>query len=412
MKKNILFALLANLVNAGFSWLMLIFIIRFGSKEDIGIFGLAQAVALPIHMFFTLKLRTIQLSDIDNKFQDTDYIGSRLYLALGNFIFSAFVALIFYFDHLSYIVAICSLALSYSAAVFREYYIAVYQLNELNKYFFTSNFVQGFISVIGFSLVFFFSENIIYSILLYSIFRFLLVMFDDILYRKISNKNSYSLIYEFFSKKNNFINLLKVGFPLGITAVVSAFFTSIPRFQLEKFFNLETLGIFTTIMSLIVILNLFMSSFIQAILPRMTKLYINNIKLFKLAILKLLVLVSLFFSAFLLIVYKFSFYILYFIFGSSYTSYQSEFLLAMISGVVLCYFHFSNFLLNVQKTYKQQIYIYILSSIICFIAGMYLIPNYSINGAIYSIILCYLSGILCSLFIFYIGFKERYDKYI
>lgn len=406
MKTNILFALLANLVNAGFSWIMLIFIIRFGGKEDIGMFGLAQAIALPIHMFFTLKLRTIQLSDVNHKFQEKDYIGSRLYLAVANLIFTAFIVLVFYFDHISYMVVICSLALSYSVAVFREYYISVYQINELNKYFFISNLIQGFISVLVFSLVFFLTRNIVYSILFYSISKFILIFLDGFFYRKISDKSSYKLLYDFLMKKNNFINLVKIGLPLGITSVISAFFTSIPRFQLERFYGLEVLGVFTTVMSLVVILNLFMSSFIQAILPRMTKSYLNNIKIFLLSTLKFLMLMSIFSSIFLLICNYFSFYILYFVFGNSYTSYQSEFFLAMVSGVVLCYFHFSNFLLNVQRTYKEQGYIYIIAAIVCFLSSYYLIPIYGILGAIYATIFCSLSGILGSIFIFYVNLKK------
>lgn len=405
MKQNILFALLANLVNAGFSWLMLLFIIRLGSKEDIGIFGLAQAIALPIHMFFTLKLRTVQLSDINNKFKEEDYIGSRLYLAFGNLIFTALIALIFYFDHINYMVAICALALSYSVAIFREYYISIYQINQLNKYFFISNLIQGFFSFLVFAFIFYLSKNIIYSILFYSLSKLFLIVIDNLLYKKVSDQISSILIYQFISNKNKFFSLVKIGIPLGLTAVISAFFTSIPRFHLEEFHGLEALGVFTTIMSLVVILNLFMSSFIQAILTKMTKLYCENLNLFKKNIIKLLILMTIFFFIFILFIYNFSFNILNIAFGHSYTSYQSEFLFAMISGVVLCYFHLSNFLLNVQKTYREQIYIYIFSALSCFVSSYYLIPIFSINGAIYSTIICYLLGFIMSIIVFKLKIK-------
>lgn len=407
MKKNVLFAFLANLVNAGFSWIMLILIIRLGSKEDIGIFGLAQAIALPIHMFFTLKLRTIQLSDLDNKFQDTDYIGTRLYLALANLLFTIIIALIFYLDYLNYMLAISALALSYSVAVFREYYISIYQSKELNKYFFLSNTIQGFISLLIFSITFYIFRNIVYSILFYSLSKFFLILFDGFLHKKISNTNSIYLISNFFTKKNNFNELVKIGLPLGLTAVIAAFFSSIPRFQLEKYYGLESLGVFTTIMSLVVILNLFMSSFIQAMLPRVTKLYSNDLNLFKIVIIKMLLVMTILFGVFLLFINNFSFYILYFFFGDDYTTYQNEFFLAMISAVALCYFHFSNFLLNVQKTYKHQIYIYIASVIICFVSSFYLIPKYHIYGAIYSTLLCYLFGTIYSFCFFNFKLKNK-----
>lgn len=407
MKKNIFYALLANIVNAGFSWLMLIFLIRFGSKEDIGMFGLAQAIALPVHMFFTLKLRTIQLSDINNEFTETDYVGSRFFLSILNLIFVSLIAILFYFNKIDYILAIIALGLSYSAAIFREFYISIYQINEKNNYFFLSNLIQNFISLTVFIFSFLKTDNLIYSILIYSIFKLLLLIVDNIFYKKLYKNRIIDFIKNIFKKENKIFNLFKIALPLGLTSIVGALFTSIPRLELEKYFGLKELGVFTTLMSLVVFINLFMSSFIQAILPRTSKSYIVDRKLFLKQIIGFFILITCFLILIIFLCKLFSYYILLIIFGLEYTEYQYEFLLAMISGCILCFFHFGNFLLNVQREYKIQIYIYIFSAISCLISAHYFIPSYSVIGAIYSTIICSLMGFILSIIIFTKSFINK-----
>lgn len=405
MRKNILFALLANLVNAGFSWLMLILIIRLGTKEDIGMFGLAQAIALPIHMFFTLKLRTIQLSDVSKIYTDEEYFISRLYLSVLSLIFTILVACIFYFDKIDSIYAISALAISYSAAIIREYYISIYQIRERNDYLFFSNLIQGACSVFFFMLLFIVSGDFLYSILLYALIKFTFLLLDNKYYQKLSNY----YISEFFKNtfNKNILSLFKSALPLGVVSVIGALFTSIPRLKLEEYWGLSELGVFTTLMSLVVFINLFTGSFIQAILPRMTNIYVESKKAFLKQLITSFVSVSIVLAIFLLICREFSFYILLTVFGGSYTSYENEFLLAMLSGCVLCYFHLSNFLLNVQREYSSQVYIYSLSAVASYISADYLIPRYGLDGAIYSTIICSLVGIVLSTIVFTKNFLKK-----
>lgn len=400
MKKNLFYSFIANLVNAGFSWLMLIFIIRYGTKTDIGLFGLAQAIALPIHMFFTLKLRTIQLSDIEQKYQNYIYAGSRLYLAIANFIFTIIFSIILYHSSLKSLSIIIALSIYYSTVIFREYYISIYQINERNDYLLYSNLIQNVLTILTFALSFIWSKDIVLSTIVYAITRVLLTFIDNIFYKNLSPHHIVSLLEKSVSHYDEIWHLIKRSIPLGITSIIGALLTSIPRFQLEKSKGLEELGVFTTLMSLVVIINLFMNSFVQALLPRMSKSYFNNVKEFTSKSFIFFFIISVFLMCVLLVSYYFSDLLIYIAFGKKYIDYQYEFFLAMLSGCVLCYFHFSNFLLNVQRSFDQQLLIYSFSAFSCYIASVYFIPVYGLKGAIFTTIISSFTGILLSLLVF------------
>src|SRR5690606_31783523 len=99
--------------------------------------------------------------------------------------------------------------------------------------------------------------------------------------------------------------------------------------------------------------------FTQAILPKLSRAYQNNLKLFnKISIFSFLILVLVAFLG-LFFIYIYSQNILKIVFGEKYSSYSHEFLLCMISGVFLAGFHYSNMLLNSIRYFDKQIYIYI-----------------------------------------------------
>lgn len=404
MKKNILFALLANAFNAAISWILLLFLIRYGKKEDIGLYSLVQAIALPIHLFFTFKLRTIQLSDINNTFQKPEYFNSRILLSFASLFVTLAIASLMYMGNYKYILAISMLGVGYSAMLIREYFISIYQINEKNEYFFLSNIMFGLISTLTFIISYIAFKDIIVAIACFSISRVICLLVDIIILNKIFNERVITYL-SIFNKTKTY-SLLKLGLPLGITAVIGSLLTSIPRIKLEATSGLAVLGVFTTLMSLVAFFNLFMSSFSQALIPRLSQSYTLSKPQFKKELGQWSIFLSFILIIILILTYSFDTLILGTIFGREYTNYTDEFFLSMVAGCVLCIFHFTNMMLNVQRNFKPQVYIYSICAVICFISAYILIPYYDLKGAIYTALIASLSGILASITVFYIKFKR------
>lgn len=399
-----MFALLANIVNAGIAWLMLLFLIRFGNNEDIGVYSLAQAIALPIHLFFTLKLRTVQLSDVGQIHSNSDYFNSRVILALISLLATIVFAIIMYKGEQDYIISVSFLGIGYSAMLVREYFISVYQIKEKNEYFLYSNIILGLTTFLSFVVTYLFSRDIIVAIIAFSITRVFCLAVDLVILKKFFLDNVV-LYLKIFNKKQ-ILSVVKVGLPLGVTAVIGSLFTSIPRVKLEEIAGLDTLGVFTTLISLVVFFNLFMGSFSQALIPRMAITYRSSrYKLLKEVFLWLTILVIGLIIC-LAITYYNSALILTIIFGKKYAQYASEFFIAIVSGCCLCLFHYSNLMLNIQRSFKSQVYIYTICAVVCYAASALLIPNMQLKGAIYTSIICSLVGVLFSVCIFLINLRR------
>lgn len=408
MKKNIIFALLSNFVTAFSAWLMLWYLIRFGRTEDVGLFGLVQAIALPLYMFLTFKLRTIQITDTSNNYSNNDYLGARILLAAINIFIAVIFFNIFYSNDI--VLAIIALSFGYSLSIIKEYYISLMQLNERNDIYLISNIFQSILSLLVFISVYYLTKNIIYAIAGFSLLRLPSLYIDQYLTKKFNNTNYNLALKNLFNKEGSIKKLLIVGMPLGITAVIGATFTSIPRIVLEKFDSLEALGIFTMLMSLIVVVNLFMSSFTQAILPRLSKLYKADMKAFNKMSFIFFILLFVISLVGLFLGYLYSKEILSIVFGKKYSIYSNEFFMCMISAALLAFFHYANMLLNAIKYFSKQMYIYALCALFSLVSSILLIPLYGLEGAIYSSMICSLTGFLLSMITFYYKTRVEFNE--
>lgn len=405
MQKNIIFAFLANLLNAGLAWLILLFLIRFGSDTDIGFYSLGQAVALPIYMFFTLKLRTVQLTDTNSNFSNSDYFNARILLSMASIIITIVISIIFYLHEINHMLTISLLGIGYAAMLIREHFISIYQKNERNEYFLYSNIIFGLATYLTFILVYVLTNNIITTIMVFSVSRLIALITDIIILRKYFNE-FISVYFKSFNKRQ-VISLMKLGLPLGITAVVGTLLTSIPRIKLESTVGLGALGVFTTLMSLVAFFNLFMASLNQALIPRLSKLYSQSKRKINTELLIWFIILLIGLSICLIFTYFYSAEIISIIFGAKYIKYRSEFILAILAGCSISIFHYSNMLLNIQKSFNSQIFIYILCTAICFISSLILIPLYKLEGAIIVSIISSLFGSFISILIYSKNFIRK-----
>jgi len=399
-RKNYLFAFLANILNAGFAWLLLLVIVRLGSNIEAGYFGIAQAISLPIHLFFTLKIRTIQVSDIEKRFTDADYIFSRLLLAIVSFFVTVIFSYFFYYKNSDLMLVISALALNYSVAIFRENFISIVQLNFRNDLLFYTNLIQNLISFLIFIACYYYSKQLGLSLIIMSLIKILLLYVDSVLAKQFID---HKLIVIFREAKNHFksnVGLILLALPLGITASMSALFNSIPRFYLENYLGLAEVGVFTAITSLVFALNLFVSPFTQVMLPILVKVYHENPKILSKLIIKHLGILSVVSMIGLIGTKILGVFILEILFGKSYLSYTSELFWAMVSAVCLIYFNYANLLLNVKKIYVPQLWIYAFCLLAELVACLFFIPIHKVNGAIFSNIICFGLGFIFSLLYF------------
>lgn len=392
MRNQVIFSTLANLIPVGFSWLILLYLIHFGTKESIGFWGLLQAIALPIHLFFTFKLRVIQLVDNDFYSQNT-FFFTRFFLAILSLLFTWSYA--FFFMDSKYLYPMFFLALSYSFAIIREYYISTYQLFNNNYYFFITSSISSFFSFLVFVITYYLKNDIYYSIIGFSIAK-IFIFILDFYFHKDKNYINFKKI-----NINQILSLLKKGLPLGITVVMTVLMISIPQILIEEKFGLEELGVFVAITALLAMFGLFFNSIFQVFLPIISKLD-NDIITKKIKkLLSLLVL-----SIFLLDLFCYTFFnFIYFVLlGTKDMLYKQEVIICIAAANMSILFSFGNFLLNLIRNFKIQPYIYGCIAIVVLLINLLLLRDFGLKLAIFSLLVANLVGFLLS---FYFYKKER-----
>ncbi|MEF1302537.1 hypothetical protein QTO17_11540, partial [Vibrio owensii] len=232
---NYHWSLLANLSQSVFAWLVLMSMVKTGNQQDLGLYTYVQSIVLPIQLFFTLKLRTIQNSDINDEFSYYEYNGLRILMSLLNLVSVTVIVFALDMDHkMVYIV----MALTYSLYILRESYISLVQKINRNDVFFYINIVSGIVSFLLFFSSYIYTEDLALSLAISFFSRILVYVTFE---RRVSAK----FILELTQKrkdKSAYILIFKKAWPLAITALVGALFTSIPRIILETELGINELA--------------------------------------------------------------------------------------------------------------------------------------------------------------------------
>lgn len=390
--------LLGNLVQSALSFIILITLVRLGTKKDVGTFAYAQAVLLPAQLFFTLKLRTIECSDVESRYSSVIYHQVRRLSGLGNIIAGA-ILIMALLPIENWLLAF-SLLLSYSLLIIRESYGSNFLKENMGFNYFINNSANVFFSVLGFGAAFWFTRDLLLSLV--SLFGFRLVSYFVVeknyaaqaFGKEILNPNNKKI-------KHEVIEVVKLGLPLGFTALLGALFSSVPRMMIEQDKGVEALGVFSAVSSLVFVFNVFINSYVQASLPAVSRLYLDDsashLKVIAVAIAKIIVvclivalLSGLWGGGFLRLA-----------FGDQYQGYYRELMCVVFTACCLGLFSIGNLLLSSRGSYFVQLPIYML---IVFFVSVFVyvgLEKYDLVGAIIGQGLGYLLGFFACFFWFF-----------
>ena len=130
------------------------------------------------------------------------------------------------------------------------------------------------IMVISFVIVSLTTHNLIITLFINLIIQFIMLIIERKRNLRLVNLKDY------VNKKVSFKFLLMTLLPLGVVQALMSFSTSLPKFLLDYFSNLEIVGIYSAIAYLMTIISLFMNSINQTLLPYIKKIYNQNLNLF------------------------------------------------------------------------------------------------------------------------------------
>jgi O-antigen/teichoic acid export membrane protein len=96
LKINFLWAFAGNAFYSLCGYLMLTILAKIAPVEMVGLWGVGQAVTLPVATFFSLRLSTVNITDVRNEYEAGHYIATRLLASLMSVVVAAAIGFIFY----------------------------------------------------------------------------------------------------------------------------------------------------------------------------------------------------------------------------------------------------------------------------------------------------------------------------
>lgn len=407
LRKNFVWAFVGNTFSAFCGWLLLIILTKIGTVEIVGVFAIAQAICLPVSMLCSLQLTIVQITDVKNIYLFEHFYTVKFLMSILAVILSTAIGLIFY--SIDFVIVVFVLSISYAVVDVRKAFLAVMQKNERMDNYAFSFILQGIIGTLLFTLLFIVSKNLVVAIPGLIITRVLVGFFYDrrVICKLIEKSQGVIPRAKLLWQKSILWKLIVMSFPLGIVGFLQTLLATIPRLVLDKFFGKAEVGYFTAISSLLVAGTMVISALSQTVNPRLAKYYHFDRKAFKLLMGKLIFISAGLGTAGIVASVLFGKQILTLIFKPDYAEHNDLFIVATIAGAVLFIFTFINSGLNAAKCFKIQVPIYAGSAITATIFSFLLIPHYKMIGAMISILVCYLFGLMVSLFFLARALKKQ-----
>jgi O-antigen/teichoic acid export membrane protein len=400
LRKNFAWAFAGNTVSAFCRWLLLVVLIKLAPVETVGIFGVAQAVTLPVSLLFELKLQIVQVTDAKNEYSFGYYYALRLICVCLAVAVSAVLGFVFYSRETAFVITL--LSIGYALMSVRTILLAVIQKAERMDVVAVSRFLLNLLSLIFFSLVFWITGSLVLSILSMVVARLtILLLYDIPNSRKFLQLGTVDEQFALFSMeplwdKTILWQMAKTVVPLGLVGFFGMLVTSVPRLILDRSFGKDDVGYFAAMSSLLVAGNMIVAALNQSISPRLAKYYEQNIAAYKKLLCKLLGIGAILGILGIIISSLFGKLILTLMFRAEYAEYSDVFVWITVAGAILFIFHFMNSGLNAARRFKIQAPIYAVVAAICAGLSFLLIPHYGMMGAVWSIIACYCFGTISS----------------
>lgn len=371
-----------NFIYLGAQWIISIVLVRMGGFEDAGYFSLAMTYGNIFCMLANYGLRSFQVSDIKNEFKDSTYIISRVI----TIVISAILCFGFSSLFMGYSLNLNLLILCYIFYKLSESYAdvitGIWQKAGNMLFIGISYTLKGVSSLGSFITAYHFTKNLLLSTFLMTVTHFvILTAFDFSVTKKYVNQ--FKLFRSF--NKNELTGLLKLGFMTMAFNVFTALFNSIPRLVVEKKFDAEMLGIFSSLYNPTVIISTFAVGVLLPFVPKMADYYQqgNRKSLAKILFLcnGIIALMGVLGSAATYLIGK---PVFSFIYGNEILEYINLFYMLIAASVLLGMTYSYSYLLIAIREFKPLLLFSALSCISVLGLSLCLIPELNISGGAYA----------------------------
>ncbi len=271
VQQNMIYNTVGSLVYYFCQWVMTVLIVRMSGFEDAGILSLAMSVTAAPAIVGLFNIRSYQVSDLKGQYSDSVYIRSRVYTNLLSFVVCLFVVFVngYPLEKAAVILLFMCFKMAEGAA---DVYYGIDQKKERLDYAGISLTIRGFGSLALFCGIFMLTKNLFFCVLGMSFFSFAVVFVYD---RRIVSRLTEEREPAAFSQIKS---LLITCLPLAVVAFLNNLSLTIPKIYLEKYYGEEIFGIYSSVSSPTIVVQLAATTLFAPLVPVLTKQFNENHK--------------------------------------------------------------------------------------------------------------------------------------
>ena len=411
MFQHVSYTSVANISHALAQWVLLIIVVKLFDEIILGQLVLTLSIVSPVFMLFSIKLRTLVVTDYQNKRQFEQYLHARLTIYIPILLI---IGAVHYFalNHiiLSILTSVTLFKLSDGISELCYSYLHKHHLfNKASK----SQFLRSLISSLTIAISAYLSQDVKITFFTWSSIAIVFALYD-IYQCKSAIKSIENRPFAFtllaFNRDNitQSLILYKNYWVLGLSIALGAMFVYIPNYMIEYFHTTTMVGEFAAISYFLVAGSILITSLSQAATPKLTALYNQQKHTLFIKLTGQLVFTGL---AIGLIGYAIALLIgeplLALIYNGTIAQLSFELQLIIVASTIRYCYIFLGSALNAMNCLKQQTFVYLVGAITLLVSSYFLIPDYSTVGAGVAMIIATFSELLIMIALFVRNWKIK-----
>ncbi len=268
MRKNVIWNTVGSIFYCACQWLITIIVVRVSTYEDAGYLSLAMTTSSSFSAISLFSMRNFQVSDIKNEYSSAIYTGSRILTSLLAFALCILVSV--WGNSLYQILCIAAFMLVRVAEAIVDVMHGIDQKHERYDYIGKSYIYRGITTVVSFTLVEVLLHDLLASLFIMAALNLLIAFLYD--WRKTHSLEYFVPVI----KDKGVAELLKKCIPIVIFTFVLSLETLLPKNLLQMKYGAEALGIYSSISSPTLVVQVFASVVFTPFLPMVSQVYVNR----------------------------------------------------------------------------------------------------------------------------------------
>lgn len=385
-KKDVIWNTLGSILNAVVSFLLAVFVIKIIGSNDGGLFSFGYSTLAQIALIISFfGIRPFHIVDVKFNYSFDDYYSHRLVTTIvSTLIICFYVFLMFFIGKYTLYKSIVLILIIQSGTLegFADCFDCEFQRNNLLYISGQSVFFRTLLYSLSLIGSLYISKNLLVSVIISSIVKFIIILFLSILKYKYVLNNSININYI------KFVLLTKDTYSLFIIAIIDIIIFSLPKLMIDYYLGDINNGLFNFYFMPVNGIYLLINLIIKPLLTPISNLYNNNKNKYD-ELFNKIIIISLVLCIFVLImsiifsgIYNlFINYVTNNVYLNMNINTKVVFVLNMLGGALYSITTPIYYMLIISNKQKSIMYIYLITLVLSFIIGQVCINNFMLLGA-------------------------------